>query len=137
MVSMLRSCNSGKRKVKAGQLVVSISTLCIIIALSVIQRSSIRKHDMLKHSQSCECIYENQDTNLLHAIPLLLFPALQMPDSEPLSLTNQQNCFAPVKSKRNLTSAPQRAVSFYSNIPNLEAAFTTTQTQQLHVQKLS
>ena len=136
MVSMLRSCNSGKRKVKAGQLVVSISTLCIIIALSVIQRSSIRKHDMLKHSQSCECIHENQDTNLLHAIPLLLFPALGMPDSEQLSQTNKPTVLH-LTTKRNLTSAPQRAVSFYSNIPNLEAAFTSTQTDQPHVQKLS
>jgi hypothetical protein len=119
MASMLRS-NRRTGKIKARQLVVGLSMLCIVISLSVVQRSSMRKHDMPKHSQTCKCIHEKQEINLLHAIPLLLLPALETSDTEQLSVTNQQNCFAPVNDKKERGERSSTSALLFFEYPRLE-----------------
>ena len=113
MVSILSSCKSSIRKVKAGQVVVGLTVLCVVMYLSVMQRSSIKKHEMLKHTQSCKCIDDKQDINLLHAIPLLLFPALETSDTQQLSVTNRQHCALPVK-KQTKTDESSSSAGFLS-----------------------
>jgi hypothetical protein len=80
MLSKLKHISGRLTKVKTAGLTGTVCIFCIIVLLSLSHRTGISKNELLHQSHRCDCGEEKEEMNLLHAIPLLLLPALETAD---------------------------------------------------------
>lgn len=80
MLTKLKNISGRLIKVKAAQFTGIVCIFSIVVLLSFSQRGEISKSDLPHQPHRCDCGEEKEEMNLLHAIPLLLLPALETAD---------------------------------------------------------
>ena len=88
MLTRIQTTNRGKRQSHAGKLIIPVSILFMMLALFITPSSQLRKFQLNNHSQDCGCKEEKNELNFLHAIPMLLLPALELSEKDQFSVAD-------------------------------------------------